>query len=290
MRHGFQEFREFCKKGCGFLRGAAPRQAAVVSAGVSLGVLLLAGALARSIEEPLWRELRARRPALELAGVKDALGQGVTAALLGGFSAVLADFTWLRANALWEDNNLPATQASIKLTTAIDPRPLYFWINGARMIAYDMPFWRIMEEGGHDKVPEARQRRIDEEQSAVALAYLKDGLRTHPGSPALLLEAGNIHLNRLKDTAAAADYYGRAAEQPGAPYYAARLHAVLLVRLGRVAEALESLKRVYPTLPKPGDKRATAFQVESAMAGTVLGRIRELEERLKVPEGERVGE
>lgn len=254
---------------------------------LTLAVLFGAGLLIRPVETPLWNELRARQPALELKSLKDALGQGVTTAILGGFSAILADFTWLRANMHWEDYDLPATQTTIKLTTAIDPRPTYFWINGARMIAYDMPYWRIQSEGGYDKVPQTRQRQIDEEQSAIAIDYLHDALKTHPDLPVLLLEIGNIYLNRLKDTARAADYYRKAADQPNAPYYAARIHAVLLVKLERHREALDYLKQLHPTLPNHGDQNATPFQIESAMADTVLSRIREIEQTLNIPDPEK---
>jgi len=80
----------------------------------------------------------------------------------------------------------------------------------------------------------------------------------------------------------------RASEQPNAPYFAARIYAELLRRMGRNAEAYDWLKKLYPTLPKAADAALgiTAFQVESAMAPVVMERIRELEKELNIPEGE----
>lgn len=95
----------------------------------------------------------------------------------------------------------------------------------------------------------------------------------HPGNPNLWVERANIELNRLQDPAAAAESYRRAWEQPGGPYFAARLHAELLRRMGRKAEALAWLKDLHPKLP-PGD--------EAAAAPVVLERIRELERELGV--------
>jgi tetratricopeptide (TPR) repeat protein len=189
---------------------------------------------------------------------------------------------------VWEDSDLPATQTFIKLVTAIDPRPLYFWQNGSRMIAYDMPNWRIIAAGGYNEVPPAEQRRIDEEQSAVALKYLNEAFGYHPNSPLLYVEIANVYLNRLKDIASAAEAYRQAALLPGAPYYAARIHAELLRKLGRKTEAYAWLKQLYPTLPKKADpaKGITEFQVQSAMASVVLERIRELEGELNVPTNE----
>lgn len=251
-------------------------------------VLAITGAVVRPFEEPAWQFVRGKQPALKLDSLQGALGQGVTVGLLGGFRAIVADFFWIKTNSVWEDTDLPATQTFIKLVTAIDPRPLYFWQNGSRMIAYDMPNWRITEEGGYDKVPQARQRKIDEEQSGVALRYLHEAFGHHPDSALLYVEIANVYLNRLKDNASAAEAYRRASEQPNAPFFAARIYAELLRKMGRNAEAYDWLKKLYPTLPKAADasRGITEFQVESAMAPVVLGRIRELEQELNIPEGE----
>lgn len=240
---------------------------------VALG-LFVAGLVLRPVEGPAWEEVRAKQPALRLESLKDALGQGVTVGLLGGFRAIVADLFWIRTNAIWEDYDLPGTQTSIKLVTAIDPRPLYFWLNGSRMIAYDMPNWRIDQAGGYDVVPEAVKRRFDEEQSAVAADYLETALEFHPEHPLLVLEIGNIHLNRLKDVETAARYYLRASQHPEAPYYAARIYAELLRRLDRKQEAHEFLTKLHPTLPKDD---------AMAQANVVLERIREIEGELEMP-------
>jgi tetratricopeptide (TPR) repeat protein len=240
--------------------------------------LLLAGVALRPIEGPAWEQVRAKQPALRLESLKDALGQGVTVGLLGGFRAIVADFVWIRTNVIWQTNDLPGTQTSIKLVTAIDPRPLYFWLNGSRMIAYDMPNWRIDKAGGYDVVLESAKRRFDEEQSSVARRYLEGALDFHPDHPLLVIEIANIYLNRLKDVESASRYYLRASQHRDAPYYAARIYAELLRRLERKPEAYEFLKNLYPTLPK---------DEPMAQASVVLDRIRELEEELQVPAAQR---
>lgn len=252
-------------------------------------VLSVTGVLVRPFEQPAWNFVRAQQPALKLDSLQGALGQGVTVGLLGGFRAIVADFFWIKTNAVWEDNDLPGTQTFIKLVTAIDPRPIYFWQNGSRMIAYDMPNWRIVNEGGYDAVPQARQRKIDEEQSAVALKYLNEALGFHPDHPLLHVEIANVYLNRLKDNESAAEAYKQAALLPNAPFYAGRIHAELLRRMGRNAEAYAWLKQLYVTLPKAIDpvRGIDEFQVESAMAPVVLDRIRELEQELHVSGNDR---
>lgn len=245
--------------------------------GVFLG-LVLAGVALRPLEQPAWKKISAQQPELRLDSLKDALGQGVTVGLLGGFRAIVADLFWIRTNSVWENNDIPATQTSIKLVTAIDPRPLYFWLNGSRMIAYDMPNWRIDKAGGYDAVPESVRRRFDEEQSSIAVDYLETGLDFHPDEPLLILEIGNIYLNRLKDVETAAGYYLEASKKPDAPYYAARIYAELLRRLDRLPQAYAFLKELYGKLP-PDDVMA--------QRPVVLERIHELEDELNIPPAQR---
>lgn len=259
--------------------GAFPiiRERLVVVA-VTLVALSGTSLVLRPLETPAWAEVRSHGAGVDATGIQGAVGQGVVAGLLGGFRALAADSLWLKANANWEEMDLPATQTTIRAVTAIDPRPLYFWVNGARMIAYDMPVWRIERAGGIAVVPATVQSRIAEEQARVALGMLADAQRAHPASPTLVIEVANIHLRRLGDTATATRLYREAAELPDAPFYAARIHAELLRQLGRRQEALEWLVRVHPTLPR---------DVPEAMPGIVLARIRELEEELGVPAGSR---
>lgn len=247
-----------------------------------LGGLALTGSVLGPVESPVWAALRAEQPALRLGSAGVAAGQGVTLGVLGGFRAITADFMWLRAHVVWETRDLPTTATLLRLTTALDPRPLYFWLNGSRILAYDMTAWRIAAAGGYDKVPIAEQERIGAEQAHLALRRLEEAFSFHPASTDLWIERANIELNGLHDAAAAAASYRRAWEQPNAPYYTARLHAELLRRLGRKAEALAWLKQLHPQLP-PGD--------EAACADLVLSRIRDLERELGVPAGQayRVG-
>jgi hypothetical protein len=236
--------------------------------------LALTGGVVRWVEAPLWAEIRAVQPRFRLDAAGAAAGQGVILGVLGGFRAITADFVWLRAHVIWETRDLPTTATLLRLATALDPRPLYFWLNGARIVAYDMTAWRIAAAGGYDTVPKEEQDRIGAEQAHLALRRLDDAMAFHPASADLWIERANIELNRLHDTAASAASYRRAWEQPNAPYYAARLHAELLRRLGRKAEALAWLEKLHPQLP-PGD--------EAACADLVLGRIRDLERELAVP-------
>ncbi|HQF38190.1 MAG TPA: hypothetical protein PK322_03640 [Opitutaceae bacterium] len=244
------------------------------------GVLATAGLALRPIEAPAWAAQIRQQPALEWRSVEGAMGQGLSLGLLGGFRALAADLLWLRANVSWERNDLAGTAAALQLVGAVDPRPVAFWLNGARMIGYDMPYWRIEALGGEAALPATVVGRVHEEQARVAIAHLRKAFVHHPDDPLLHIEIANFLLQKLGDLAGATEHYRRAAQQPTAPFYAARVHAELLRRQGRDRAAYDWLLAVHPTLPP---ERENPY----AMADTVLARIRELEEKLALAPAER---
>jgi hypothetical protein len=190
-------------------------------------------------------------------------GRGGLLAVLGGMRATVASGFWLKANLAWERREIGATTALIELTVAADERPQYFWLNGARMIAYDMPAWSPAAT-----VPAAVRQRVNEEQARRAVLFLEKGLRWHGADAALYIEMANIYLRRTGDLENAARCYRLAAQQPGAPYYAARIHGELLREMGHTREALDWLRQQLPNLPADDP---------AARRDVVLARIQALE-------------
>lgn len=221
-------------------------------------LLLVAACVLRPLELRLAAPVLASVPQLSALG-----GSGGALAVLGGMRAAVAGGFWLRTNLAWERRDSAATTALLNLTVAADERPLYFWLNGARMLAYDLPEWRSAG------APQALRQRVAGEQARIALDFLEQGLRSHAGAAELTIEMANIRLRALGDREGAARLFRQAAEQPGAPYYAARVHAELLRELGRPAEALAWLQQILPTLP--ADDPAARREV-------VLERIKGLEQ------------
>jgi tetratricopeptide (TPR) repeat protein len=231
---------------------------------LTMTVLIAAANVLRPLERladewPKRSEMRADQLAI-------AAGHGGTLALLGGMRSVVAGGSWLQANLAWERRDPAATTALIELTVAADERPLYFWLNGARMLACDLPEWRLA-----GFAPAAVRDRVNEEQARQALQFLEKGLRWRGPDPALYIEMANIHLRRRGDVESAARCYRLAAELPAAPYYAARIHAELLHELGQQQGALDWLRRILPTLP--ADDPLARREV-------VLERIKALEQEL----------
>lgn len=239
--------------------------------------LLLLGLVTRPLEAPAWRVVKAGQPEMQLDEVEGALGQGLVVGVLGGFRAILADFLWLRTNLVWEHRDRAKLDAMIRLVTTLDPRPEFFWLNGSRMIAYDVPHWRIREEGGYAAVPEVRQQVLDREQAQQAFELLDRALEFHPDRAQLYIEKAQIYLNRLKDDAQAAEWFLKGAQQPDAPYYAARIYAQLLRKMGKNEEAYDFLRDLYQQLP----------DIPYAQKDVILERIHELEKTLEIPVWER---
>ncbi|MEX2045040.1 MAG: hypothetical protein WD941_06775 [Opitutus sp.] len=236
-------------------------------------LLGVTGMILGRVVEPVWAAMKEREPALSLRSTAAAAGNGALLAILGGFRTILADGLWIRLYAGWERREIAGTDALVRLVTAVDPRPAYFWQNGARILAYDLADWRVHEAGGYEVLGEVGRRSIEEEQARAAIAHLDAAMPFHAENPDLWIERATIALNRLHDFEMAAESYRHAWELPRGPYYAARLHAEVLRRDGRRAEALAWLVKLHPKLP---------VEDEAAAAGLVLNRIRQLEHELGV--------
>lgn len=247
---------------------------------VTGAVLLVLGLALSPLQSRVWGEVKSFQPEMKLADVEEALGQGVVIGLLGGFRTLIADFVYLRASHYWEKRDRANTEALLALTTAIDPRPMWFWLNGVRMISYDIPVWRIRERGKWEEVPPAIRDRIYEEQVERAMAMLDRAEKFHPNDNRIPLERARIYYDKTQNYELAAKYYKQVMEMPDAPRYAARIYANALDKLGRTREAYYFLRDLYPTLPPSEVEPAASREV-------VLERIREFEEDLDLPSFER---
>lgn len=184
----------------------------------------------------------------------------------GGYQTILADGFWLEANRAWERRDAAETARFIRLATTADPQCLYFWLNGARMLAYDLPAW----ERAAGFMPATVAARRQHEAADGALALLQQAAAWHRQSPDLFIEMGNVAWRAQGDLAAAAQHYRRAALLPGAPAHAARVHAELLVATGRRREARDWLRQLLPRL-RPEDPDARIAVVRERLQALEAG-------------------
>ncbi|MBP7143008.1 MAG: hypothetical protein KBA71_13945 [Opitutaceae bacterium] len=150
-----------------------------------------------------------------------------TLGMLGGFRVPLADVAWIGMSHCWEECDRVGTLRGLRLATALHPESLYFWLNGARIIAYDLAAWRIQgsELAGH--VPEAEKQRIARAQGLEAISFLEAAIVRFPGKALPWIELGQIRLRCLRDSLGAAEAFVRAADCRDAPDYALRIAAEL---------------------------------------------------------------
>lgn len=142
----------------------------------------------------------------------------------GGYRTFAADCFWLKTNLAWETRDPARVRRLIDFTVMADPQAPYFWLNGARILAYDFPAWQC---AGEDKAPLALRARWRMLGADEALRLLERGQHWHGHSAALHLEMANICLYALGDRHRAAECYRVASEQSDAPDYAARIYTRL---------------------------------------------------------------
>jgi len=242
--------------------------------GLPLLLLFTTGWILSPLEENVWGEIKENISPAELKAAKSQTGQGLVMATLGGFRSIVADIHWLSTMVAWEKEDKDKTIAHIQFTVTLDPRPTFFWLNGARMMAYDMRHWNK----DPNQTPENFKKESDE-LATSAIQFLEIAQQYHPNTPLFIIEIGHIYLNRLKDLEAAAHYYLKAyKEYEDTPYYVGRLHAQLLRRMGKHQEAYDFLTSIYPDLPSED------FYSHKPI---VLERIRKLEKTLQIPKFER---
>ena len=238
---------------------------------LTLGILFIASATLQSLAPKQTIVEGAKTLGLqidpEIVGTR--AGSGLIFGIFGGFRTLAADITWLRQNEAWIDKDLAETEALIRLTVLIDPRPEVFWKTGAHTLAFDMPVWRINDRGGEEQVPKSIQKRIQREQMDRAIDLLKKGQALYPDNPTFPIEIGTIYVNRIQDYENTVKYWRKAWEMPGKPHHIGRLLArVLSDRLDRRDEALAVLRHDLATLPADDPE---------AFLGLVQERIYELE-------------
>jgi len=247
--------------------------------GIAAGILLVAHLLGEAVIGPTWNQLQMRQHHLDQENRLLSAAHGIIPGLAGGMENLLVDLLWIRMHSSWMNREVAKTQVLIYAVTTLDPGPFYFWKNGARVIAYDIPHWRIEERGSRgEPVGRPERRAIHKEQALRAIRFLERASGYHPENPHVWIEIAQIYNHLLGDREAAAEYFRRASAMEGAPYYAGRLHAELLRRAGHPEAAYRFYRDWIPSLP-PEDP--------SAAVEVVIGRIRDLEEALNIPREER---
>lgn len=209
----------------------------------------LLGWLLQPIEVRL-RANRSKEPQLaELDSLMPALGHGVSVAALGGYRNLTANLVWINMYRHWERLERDETLRQMNLAVALNPNSEFFWLDGARIIANDMPTWEVGIESADvlDNTPEGIQIRY--RYARMALEYLEGAPSWLSHEESILTERGLICWRKLDDLDAALGYFSQIALGEDAPYHLSRVYAELLVKNGQIEEAYRFLSEHLKTLP-----------------------------------------
>ncbi len=234
-------------------------------------VLLLAGQITTPVRQLAWEPKMVGWPNITIQESNRLLREGLLLGIVGGLRSLTANFVWLQSYLHWEKKDLSRTEAKMRMALLIDSRSVHFWQSAARIMAYDFPHWAIRELQRAGPVDPQMKLYLQRKYALQALDILQQGLRYHPEAVALYNDLGMIHYQCLQDPEGAAEVYGYACYQPGAPWYYARLRGEMLKHAGKPKAALEWYKKIYPQLPE---------DVPAAQKKVVGERIKALEKEL----------
>lgn len=180
--------------------------------------------------------------------------------LLGGFRSVAADLKWIAVYHSWSKRDETALHRELNWVIELNPNVLLFWLNGARMLGFDVAAWK---RGAN---PDIRAHpSINRVQLERALQFLDQASKFHPDHSAIPIEEAILHLRLTDDIEAAEQAFARAQSCADAPFYVARVRAQLLERLGQPEKALRILEIELERLPED-DPRAMLSVVRARIA------------------------
>lgn len=243
---------------------------------LALGALILFGVFKNPAEQQML--LTQRAAGFQLArlneDVRAQLGQMGFVAALSGFRAVMADLMWVRAGNAFEQTDWNRLEMFLHSATQLQPRAIVFWEMAHYHMAYDAAI--AMRDDIHRQPQEALRRRAERSFLEIGEGFLQRGIQFNPENSRLYELLGNLYGRRFRDPLRAARSYAEAAERPGAMQYLRRFAAFELAKVpGMEEEAYRQLKQLY-------------LEGEINRVPTLLTLIQKLEEKLAVPEQERV--
>ena len=239
--------------------------------------LLLFGAVRLPFEhalDQLHRALRLRAVHFDL-GLRDQLGQLGFVAALSGFRSIVADVLFIQAHVAWERTEWGRVLLLFRQVTTLQPRAVIFW---------DMAAWHMAWNASVAAINDPSQPRLalrvkaQREYFSLGKDFLERGIKNNPDRPQLYEALARLYKDKLNDHLHASEFYTQAAALPGSPSYNKRFAAYELSFVeGREREAYERLHALY-------------LAGTQEHLPTLLKRLKFLEDKLNVPQEQRIPE
>lgn len=231
-------------------------------------IWLISSVLVGILLEPLVRRQADSDDSSEsLAALSGGLGQGITLAALGGYRNVAANFVWISMYGDWRYQLKAEVLEKMNLAVSLNSSSLYFWVDGSRIIANDMPVWQVGEDFMETLFESADGIALRKKYGEQALLFLNQAPPRVSRQIPILVEKAVICWQRLDDLDRSLVYFKEAVETESVPNYVCRVYAEILVKNGQLEESYEYLKNHYASL---------ADDDPTAMKSFVAHRLREL--------------
>ena len=242
---------------------------------VAILLLALAGAILLPWQIELQYQGKAagfRSISLNL-GLREQIGQSGFLAALSGFRSPLAAILWIEAHSAWEKTEWGRMASLFDTVTTLQPHNLLYWDIAAWHMAWNASA-AALQDGKQSS--EALRQRSARQYIALGRDILERGIRNNPDDYLLYERLGILLRDKQQDHSAAADAFAKAASFSSAPRYIKRFAAYEVSKVpGREREAYDRLRSLYDE----GQKERFP---------TLLGRLRELEEKLSIPKDQRI--
>jgi hypothetical protein len=244
---------------------------------IAVAVLIVTGLLKLPVESDLavlHREEHFRGVEFNL-DLREKLGQLGFIAALSGFRAIVADGLFIQAHAAWENTEWGRMLLLFRQITTLQPRALLFWDTAAWHMA-----WNASVAAMNDPNQPRQTLRVKAQREYFALGkdFLERGIKNNPDRPELYEALARLYKEKYKDHERAAEYYAKAAMLPEAAAWDRRFSAYELSYWeGREREAYERLHDLY-------------VEGEKERLPTLVKRLKFLEEKLGIPQEQRISE
>lgn len=205
------------------------------------------------------------------ASLRQQAGQAGFIAALGGLRSAVADILWIRAHSAWSDVQYGRMKLLFDTCTAMQPRRVTFW---------DVSAWHMAWNGAAhientERDPTLRKAEM-REFFKLGEDFLLRGIQSNPDSWELYDRLGMLYRDKFKDMEKASLAYEEASKRPGHLEYTRRFAVYCLAEVpGREREAYERLMALFN-------------ESEREWLLTLLHKIQILEERLAIPDAQRI--
>jgi len=206
-------------------------------------------------------------------GLREQVGQLGFIAALSGFRSLVADVLFIQAHVAWERTEWSRVLLLFRQVTTLQPRGVLFW---------EMAAWHMAWNASAAALDDVKQPRLalriktQREYFDLGRDFLERGIRNNPERPQLYEALARLYRDKYRDHGRAAEFFEKAAAQPGAPSYAKRFAAYELSYCeGREHEAHERLQQLYS-------------EGENERLPTLISRLKFLEDKLNVPREQRI--